>query len=128
MGNEFTPKDLAPHLVTGLMLVKKLNNTTPTTLELVGGGYHQKMRLRSAFALQVDAAESSGTSVIAINHGANVAATVTLGATDAIGTATELVIADAYKDADADDRITLTSDGAGAAGYTMVFATYELVE
>ena len=128
MGNEFGAADLQPHLVFGTILMGKLDQTGANTEELVGGGYHQKMRLRRAYWIQVDAANSSGASAITIKHGANSAATGSVGATDAIGTVIEMTIVDQYKDASPEDRIVVDSDGAGAAGDLLVYALYELVE
>lgn len=128
MGNEFGAADLQPHLVFGTILMGKLDQTGANTEELVGGGYHQKMRLRRAYWIQVDAVSGAGTPEITIKHGANSAATGTGGVDDAIGTVTEMTIVDQYKDASPEDRIVVDSDGDSTTGDILVYALYELVE
>lgn len=126
MGNEFTAADMAPHFGYPLLLIQKIVGTAALTQVVVDGGHHAKMRLRTAYYMQVDAV-SDGTTVCTVLHGADIAATVT-GAGDAVGHVNILTIADAYKDVDADQSISVTTDGDTSTGDVLFFLQYELIE
>ena len=126
MGNEFGAADLQPHLIFGNTLIKKIDTTSAASHVVVSGGHHQKMRLRYAVVMTVDAANDA-TAVLTVLHGANTAATVT-GAGDAIGVVNVLTIADAYKDANPEDTIYVTTDGDATTGDSLFILVYELVE
>ena len=126
MGNEFGAADLQPHLAMGLVLIKKIDTTAAATHTVVSGGYHQKMRLRQAYVMTVDAVHSA-TAVVTVLHGANTAATVT-GAGDPVGHCNTLAIVDQYKDVDPDEGIFVTTDGDSTTGDSLFLLEYELVE
>lgn len=126
MGNEFTGGDFAPHTVFPLLLMQKIDTTSALTQVVVEGGHHQKMRLRTAYVMTVDAVHNI-TAVVTVLHGADVAATVT-GAGDAVGHVNVMTIADAYKDVDADQSISVTTDGDSDTGDSLFFLQYELIE
>lgn len=128
MGNEFGAADLQPHLVYGLMQMAKHEHTGTVAVEVVGGGHHQKMRLRGGYILQVDAAEGGAGGTLTVYHGANGAATVVVPAGAAIGVATVITVVDQYKDAEPEDQITVNSDGVPTAGDSLFILMYELVE
>jgi hypothetical protein len=128
MGNEFGAADLQPHLAMGLVLIKKIDTSAAATHTVVSGGYHQKMRLRQAYVLTVDAVyEAAHSPVLTVLHGANIAATVTGGA-DPVGHCNTLAIVDQYKDVDPDEGIFVTTDGDTATGDSLFMLEYELVE
>ena len=126
MGNEFGAADLQPHLGYGLTLHKKIDTTSAATHTVVAGGHHQKMRLRTAYVMTVDAVNDA-TAVLSVQHGANTAATVTGGA-DPVGHCNTLVIVDQYKDVDADEGIFVVTDGDATTGDSLFILEYELVE
>ena len=126
MGNEFGAADLQPHLAMGLVLIKKIDTTAAATHTVVSGGYHQKMRLRQAYVMTVDAVHDA-TAVVTVLHGANIAATVTGGA-DPVGHCNTLAIVDQYKDVDPDEGIFVTTDGDASTGDSLFLLEYELVE
>lgn len=126
MGNEFGASDFQPHLAYGLTLHKKIDTTAAATHEVVAGGHHQKLRLRTAYVMTVDAVHSA-TAVVTVLHGANTAATVT-GAGDAVGHVNTMTIVDQYKDVDPDEGIFVTTDGDSATGDSLFILEYELVE
>ena len=126
MSNEFTGADMAPHQVF-VTLQKKIDITGAAEFTVNGGGagYHGKMRLRDAVAIQV-AAVADATAVLTVKHGNNVAATVT-GSADPVGHCNELTIAEAYRDVDADEAILVTTDGDSATGDALFLLVYELI-
>lgn len=126
MANEFTAEDMAPHTIYPLLLIQKIDTTAAATHVVVEGGHHQKMRLRTALVMTVDAVHDA-TAVVTVLHGASVAATVT-GAGDPVGHVNVMTIADAYKDVDADQSISVTTDGDASTGDSLFMLQYELVE
>ena len=130
MSNEFTGADLAPHMVYGLTLTKKVDVTATGANTIVLGGNHGKMRLRSGYIMVVDAALSVADYVIDIKHGAQdaVAAVSSGSTTSAIGTVKELTVVETYKDCEADDAVIVQVDTASTTGDVMVTLMYELVE
>ena len=130
MGNEYGAGDFQPHLIYGLTLHKKYDATSTTTVTVIAGGYHPKMRLRYATMMIVDAALSVADVDVDIYHGGSlVAETVVSGAVDSpIGDVTELTIVDQYKDLGADEALTITNTAASTTGDLLFFFEYELVE
>lgn len=126
MGNEFGAADMQPHLIYGLLFMKKIDTTAAAVHTVVEGGHHQKMRLREAYVMTVDAVNDA-TAVLNVLHGANTAATVTGGA-DPVGHVNELTIVDQYKDVDADEGIFVETDGDATTGDSLFILQYELVE
>lgn len=126
MGNEFKADDMAPHALFPLLLIQKIDTTAAATKVVIEGGHHQKMRLRTAYVMTVDAVNDA-TAVLTVKHGANIAATVT-GAADPVGHVNALTINDAYKDVDADQSISVTTDGDATTGDSLFILQYEGVE
>ena len=128
MGNEYGAADLQPHLVYGVTVFEKIDDSGTTEATPVSGGHHQKMRLREAWVLRVDAAGGAGTSALTVKHAGDTAASVTEGGNSPIGALTALTIVDQYKDVAPGDSIIVGSDNAAASGDLLFILNYELVE
>ncbi len=130
MGNEFGAADMQPHLVYGMILHDKYDATVVTPTTVLAGGYHQKMRLRKAWMMVVDADLSVADVDIDIYHGGNlVVETAVTGAnTSPIGDVTELTVVDQYKDLEADDALIIINTVASTTGDLFFTFEYELVE
>lgn len=125
MGNEFTGEDMAPHQVYPLTMPLVMDPTTAATFQVMEAGHHGKLRLRYAMVQVVDA-NLDATVELAVKHGANSAATITMGA-DALGTAKKMTIVPAYQDADSDDEISFYTNGDCTTGDILMTAVYELI-
>lgn len=128
MANKFGAVDFEQHLIPAQVFERKLDHTGTTVVTLAAGGTHPKMRIKHGHVIEVDAANSSGTSAITLKHGGSSAATVTIGATDAIGVMTDMDITVGGEIVEAYEDIDVVSDGAGAAGDLLVHTEYEVVE
>lgn len=130
MGNEFGAADFQPHTVYGLTLHKKVDATATGNTTVIAGGYHQKMRLRYATVMVVDAALSVADVDVDVYHGGNkvVDALVTGATTSPIGDVTEATIVDQYKDIEADEALIIDVETASTTGDLLFTFEYELVE
>lgn len=128
MANKFGAADLETHLIPALVFERKLAHSGTTVVTLAAGGTHPKMRLKHAHGLEVDAPPTSGTAAITLKHGGSSAATVTLGATDAIGVMTDMAITVGGEIVEAYEDVDVVSDGASDAGSLLVHTEYEVVE
>ena len=130
MGNEFGAADMQPHLVYGTSLHEYCDATSVVAVTVLAGGYHQKMRLRKAWMMVVDAALSVADVDVDVYHGGNlVVETAVTGAVDSpIGDMTELVIVDQYKDLEPDDALIIANTVASTTGDLFFIFEYELVE
>jgi hypothetical protein len=129
MGNEYGAVDLQPHLVMGGTIIQKYDATTTTEVTILEGGHHQKMRLRKAYMMVVDAALSVADVSVDIKHGGSdaVAAAVSGSTTSPIGAVSEMTVVDGEKDLLPDENLTIKNDAASTTGDLLVFLTYELV-
>lgn len=128
MANKFNASDLQTHLIPALVFERKLDHTGTTVVTIAAGGTHPKLRLKHAHVIEVDAANGAGTSAITLKHGGSSAATITIGATDAIGTMTDMDITVGGEIVEAYEDIDVVSDGAGNGGDLLVHTEYEVVE
>ncbi len=126
MSNRFDPSDMEQHLIFPLTFIKKIDITSAAEFTVSEAGFHGKMRLRTAYVLQVDAV-ADATAVLTVKHGNNIAATVTGGA-DPVGHCNVLAIAEAYRDVGADESILVTTDGDASTGDGLFMLMYEAVE
>ena len=136
MGNEFGAADLQPHLAYGLTVPYLLDWATATgTKTVIGGGYHQKMRLRSLLVVNCGAALNATEPIINVKHGGNdVVATIdmatAMSTSAVIGEIASLTVIDQYKDLEPEDALQVeieTADG-GADTRGLFLFLYELVE
>ena len=136
MGNEFGAADLQPHLAFGLTVPYLCDWATATGIQTVlGGGYHQKMRLRTVLVINLGAACNATEPIVTIRHGGNdvvasIDMTTALSATAVIGEIASLTIVDQYKDLEPEDALQIevtTADG-GASSRGLFLFLYELVE
>jgi len=136
MANKFGAADFEPHLLRGLTITYLLDwATAATTLTVLEGGHHPKLRLARVLVQNVNAALNATEPIINIQHGGSeVVATVdmatAMAATAAVGYVAELTIIDTYRHLAADDAITVeveTADGGATTRGLMTFE-YEAVE
>jgi len=137
MANDFGAKDLQPDLVTRNVTFLLDWATSATTITVLEGGTHQKMRLDKVFVQNVNAALNAVEPVINIRHGAlthEVVETVdmatAMGATAAVGFTVELTINEDYRYLAADEALVVqieTADGGSATRGLMTFE-YTAVE
>ena len=136
MGNEYGAADLQPHLAYGLTVPYVLDWATATgTFTVLGGGYHQKMRLRALYIINLGADLNATEPVIDVEHGGNtVIASVDMAtgmsATAVIGEVHTATVVDQYKDLEPEDalQINVTTADGGADTRGLFLFLYELVE
>lgn len=137
MANDFGAKDLQPDLISKTVTFLLDWATAATTITVLEGGTHQKLRLDRAFVQNVNAALNAIEPVINIRHGAlthEVVETVdmatAMGATAAVGFTAELTINEDYRYLAADEALVVqieTADGGSATRGLMTFE-YTAVE
>ena len=130
MGNEFGAADMQPHLVYGMIIHEKYDATAVTATTVIEGGYHQKMRLRRAWMMVVDADLSVADVDVNVYHGGNlvVEAHESGAAGSPIGAISEMTVVDQYKDLEADDALVIQNTRASTTGDVFFTFEYELVE
>ena len=131
MGNEYGAADLQPHLMYGNTVTFLIVGDGTTETTVLAGGYHQKMRLRQAYMMVVNAALGTADVAIDIKHGGSdvVAAQASGSTTSPIGDVTDMTIDQQYVDLDPDEALTYKNDSATTGdGDILVFLTYEIVE
>lgn len=126
MANNFGVADMEAHLIFPLTFLEKIDITAAAEHMVSEAGFHGKMRLRTAYVLQVDAV-ADASAVLTVKHGNNIAATVTGGA-DPVGHCNVLTIAEAYRDVGEDESILVTTDGDATTGDGLFMLMYEAVE
>ena len=130
MGNEFGAADLQPHLIYGLTLHEKYVATVTTATTIIEGGYHQKIRLRRAWMMIVDAPLSVADVDINVYHGGNLVIDAhESGAVNSpIGAISEMTVVDQYKDLEANDALIIQNTRVSTTGDLFFIFEYELVE
>jgi len=135
LANKFGASDLKPHLVRFMIPFILDWATAATTLTVLEGGEHQKMKLLDVSLQNVNAALNATEPVINIQHGGNEVVTTVdmataMGATAAVGFTVNLDIVEKYRYLAADDALTVqveTADGGANSRGNMLFS-YEVVE
>lgn len=135
MGNELKGEDFAPHAVMGAWNYLLDWATTAEIKDVLMAGYHQKMRIRNIYIMNVGAALNAGEPVINIRVGGNeVVETIDMAtfleATAPIGATAECTLIDTYSVIDVDDslQIEVESVDGGADTRGLVMFNLELVE
>lgn len=132
---EYSPEDLQPHLIRG-MIPYLCDWATSTGLQTVlEGGHHPKMRIRKILVINLGAACNATEPVVTVHTGGNTvvasADMATILSTEAvIGEIAALTVLDRYKDLEAEDslQINVTTVDGGADSRGLFLFDVEVVE